>query len=396
MLVGVVGKPNCGKSTFFKAATLAEVEIANYPFVTIKANEGIGFVKINCVDKEFNLKCQPKHGYCLNNERFIPFQLLDVAGLVPGAHEGKGLGNQFLDDLRQANVLIHILDVSGSTNEKGEPVPAGSYDPANDIKFLEVELDMWYLRLVKKGWEPFVKQTSQIKEEMHKALAKHLTGLGVNEKIIEDVVKGLPQNIASWDEEILKKLSTELRKITKPMLIACNKIDIPGAEENFKRLEKEFPGYILTPCSAESELALKEAAKHDLIEYTPGDNDFQLKDPSKLSEKQSSALEFIKKNILEKFSTTGVQKVLDDAVFKLLKYIAVYPVANSHLQDKDQNILPDCFLVPESITALEFAYKVHTDIGNNFIRAIDLKTKQVIGKEHKLKNGDVIEIVADK
>ena len=398
MLVGVVGKANVGKSTFFKAATLAEVEIANYPFVTVKPNIGFGFVKVDCVDKDFNVKCQPKHGYCLNNKRFVPVQLLDVAGLVPGAHEGKGMGNQFLDDLRQADVLIHILDVSGSTNEKGEPVQPGSYDPALDIKFLEIELDMWYLRLIKKGWEPFVKKISQDKEELHKALAKHLTGLGVNEIMVEDLLKRLelPKDLSQWDESILKELTIELRKLTKPMVIACNKIDIPNALENFERLKKEFPDYMLVACSAESELALKEAAKHDLINYISGEPVFDIKNESKLNENQKKALDFVRKEILSKYKSTGVQQVLDDAVFKLLKHIAVYPVANSHLQDKDGNILPDCFLVPDGITALDFAYKVHTDIGDNFIRAIDLKTKQVIGKEHELKNGDVIEIITDK
>ena len=172
MLIGVVGKANVGKSTFFKAATLAEVEIANYPFVTIKPNEGVGFVKVDCVDKEFNVKCSPRFGYCLNGKRFVPVELLDVAGLVPGAYEGKGMGNQFLDDLNQADALIHIIDVSGSTNEKGESVQALSYDPANDIKFLEHELDMWYLRLIEKGWDKFARTVNQVKTELHKAVAK--------------------------------------------------------------------------------------------------------------------------------------------------------------------------------------------------------------------------------
>ena len=398
MLVGVVGKANVGKSTFFKSATLAEVEIANYPFVTIKANEGVGFVKVDCADKEFNVKCQPKHGYCLNNRRFVPVQLLDVAGLVPEAHEGKGMGNQFLDDLRQADVLIHILDISGSTNEKGEPVEPGSYNPADDIKFLEIELDMWHLRLIKKGWDLFVKTTTQDKEQLHKALAKHLTGLGVTEEMIGDLLKklDLSQSIAEWDDETLKKIATELRKITKPMIIACNKIDVPGAAENFTKLENEFPDHMLIACSAESELALKEAAKHDLIDYIPGESDFKVKDENKLNDKQKQALEFVKNNILGKFGTTGVQEVLDKAVFELLNCIAVFPVANSKLTDKDNNILPDCFLVPENITALDFAFKIHTDIGSNFIKAIDLKTKQAVGKEHQLKNLDVIEIVTSK
>jgi hypothetical protein len=398
MLIGVVGKANVGKSTFFKAATLAEVEIANYPFTTIKPNSGVGFVKVDCVDKEFNIKCQPKHGYCLNNKRFVPVQLIDVAGLVPGAHQGKGMGNQFLDDLRQADVLIHIVDVSGSTNEKGEPVQAGSYDPANDIKFLETELDMWYLRLIRKGWAEFSKKVTQEKSEIPKALAKHLSGLNVSEKLVEGLLKrlNLSQNIAGWEEETLKKIATELRKATKPMIIACNKIDVAGAAENFTRLENQFPDHMLIACSAESELALKEAAKHNLIEYVPGEDTFEIKQESKLSSKQKQALEFIKDNILKKYGTTGVQEVLDKAIFELLRYIAVYPVATPKLTDKDNNVLPDCFLVPENITALDFAFKIHTDIGNSFIKAVDLKTKQVIGKEHNLKNRDVVEIMINK
>ncbi len=398
MLIGVVGKANVGKSTFFKAATLAEAEIANYPFATIKPNSGVGYVKVDCADKDFNVKCDPREGFCINNMRFVPVQLIDVAGLVPGAHEGKGMGNQFLDDLRQADVLIHVIDVSGSTNEKGEPIEAGSYDPAEDIKFLEVELDMWFLRLIKKGWDEFAKKTVQEKPEVPKALAKHLSGLGVDEKLIEDLLKrlNLSQNIGEWGEGVLKNIAMELRKITKPMIIACNKIDVPGAAGNFTRLKNEFPDHILISCSAESELALREAAKHELIDYIPGEDNFEVKEEGKLSDKQKQALEFIKNNILRKYGTIGVQEVLDKAVFELLKYIAVYPVANSKLTDKDSNVLPDCFLVPENITALEFAFKVHTDIGNNFIKAMDLKTKQVIGKEHVLKSGDVIEIISDK
>ena len=398
MLVGVVGKANVGKSTFFKAATLAEVEIANYPFVTVKPNSGVGFIKTDCVCKEFDVKCQPKYGFCLEHKRFVPVQMLDVAGLVPGAHEGKGMGNQFLDDLRQADVLIHVIDISGSTNEKGEPVPVKSYDPANDIKFLEEELDHWYSGLIKKGWDKFSKEVKQTGKEVHKEIGKHLSGLKVTEEIVEEVIKrlGLSSNIAEWSDDNLFGMAKELRKITKPMIIACNKIDVPGAAENFTRLENEFPDHMLIACSAESELALREAAKHELIEYVSGENDFKVIHPEKLSEEQKKALDFIKKNILEKFDSTGVQEVLNKAVFDLLKYVTAYPVANSKLSDKDGNILPDCFLVPENITALDFAFQVHTDIGKNFIRAIDLKTKQTIGKEHTLKDRDVIEIVCGK
>ncbi len=398
MLVGVVGKANVGKSTFFKAHTLANVEIANYPFTTVKPNHGTGYVRVDCVDKEFNVRCNPRFGYCIDSKRFVPVELLDVAGLVPGAHEGKGMGNQFLDDLNQADVLVHIIDAAGSTNEKGESVPALSYDPANDIKFLEHELDMWYLRLIEKGWERFARTVNQERPELKKAVAKQLSSFRVTETLMEKVIQklDLDADIMKWDKNVLLRIATELRKATKPMVIACNKIDVQGAYENFERLRKEFKDYLLVPCSAEAELALREAAKHGLIKYIPGNSGFEIISEEKLSEKQKNALNFIKTDVLDKFGSTGVQKVLDIAVFELLKYIAAYPVATNKLTDKDGRVLPDCFLVPKDTTALEFAFSVHTDIGNNFIKAIDQKTKLVVGKDYVLKNRDVIEIVTSK
>lgn len=399
MLIGVVGKPNVGKSTFFKSATLAEAEIANYPFATIKPNEGVGFVKVECVDKEFGKQCHPRTGYCLKNKRFIPVQLIDVAGLVPGAHEGKGMGNQFLDDLRQADVLIHVIDVAGTTNEKGEPVNVGSYDPEEDVKFLEVELDMWYVGILKKGWERFARTVMQEKQEIHIALAKQLSGLGVNELMLKESIKELNLNKdkpSSWSEDDLQRLATLLRHKTKPMVVACNKIDLPGAEENFKRLQSKFKEYIFIPCSADYELALREASKHGLIDYVPGEDDFEITATEKLNASQKKALLFIKENVLDKFGSTGVQKVLDTAVFSLLGYLAIFPGGVNKLEDKEGRVLPDCFLLPKNSTALDFAYKLHTDFGKNFIRAIDVKNKRTVGKEYLLKNRDVIEIVAGK
>ena len=399
MLIGIVGKPSCGKSTFFKAATLAEVEIASYPFTTIKPNEAVGYVKVDCVDKEFGVQCNPREGYCINHKRFIPVKLLDVAGLIPGAHKGMGMGNQFLDDLRQAKALVHVVDISGSINEKGEPVEALSYDPLKDVRFLEEEIDMWYFGLIKKGWERFARRVMQEKEEIHKALGRNLEGLGVTEDMVEEVVKKLNLNAQkpdSWTDDELKAIAVELRKITKPMIIACNKIDIPGAEKNYERLKSEFPDYIAVPCSAESELALREAAKHNLIKYIPGESDFEIIDESKLNEKQKTALKFIKENMLDKFKTTGVQDVLDKSAFELLKLIAIFPGGVGKLQDQDGNYIPDCFLLPEGSTALDFAYKIHTDLGDKFIRAVDAKTKMTVGKEHKLKHRDVIEIISGK
>lgn len=399
MIIGLVGKPSCGKSTFFKASTLAEVDIANYPFTTITKNEGIGFVRVYDAAKDFGKVSNPREGFVLGDKRFVPVQLIDVAGLVPGAHEGKGMGSKFLDDLRQADVLIHVVDISGSTNEKGESVEPGSYDPANDVRFLEEELDFWILRLMKKGWEKFSRSVQQTNDKVHKAITRHIVGLGVTEEIVIEVIEQSDlsnKKIVEWTDDDLLKLGSAIRKRTKPMIIACNKIDVKGAFENFERIKGEFPDYNMIKCSAESELALREAAKHELISYVPGDNSFEIKDLGKLSDKQKTALEFLKAGILDKMGGTGVQDVLDKAVFELLSYIAIFPGGVNKLEDQNGNVLPDCFLMPKDTTALDFAYRLHTDFGDNFIRAIDVKTKRTVGKEYKLKHGDIMEIVADK
>lgn len=396
MLIGVVGKPNTGKSTLFKALTLADVAIANHPFTTIAPNKGFGHVKIECADSYFNVQCKPRFGYCLNHKRFVPIEMIDVAGLVPGAHAGKGLGNKFLDDLRQADAFIHVIDCAGSTDENGKEVPIGSYDPANDIRFLEHELDMWYFQIIKRGWEKFARTVQQEKQNIAKALAKQLSALKITEENITNSIKelNLGENPLEWSDETLLNLASGLRKQTKKMVIAANKMDIGIAAEILENLKKRFSDYMIIGCSAEAEVVLKEASRNGLIRYIPGEKEFEI--IGNLNEKQKNALEFIKKNVLERFGSTGVQKIVNHVVFDILKQISVYPVATSRLTDKDGNILPDCFLVPEGTTTLELAFNIHTDIGKNFVKAIDQKTKQVIGKEHKLKDNDVIEIVTGR
>ena len=394
MLIGIVGKPNCGKSTFFKAATLADVEIGNYPFVTIKANIGVAYAKTKCVDQHFQKQCNPREGHCLNHNRFLPVQLIDVAGLVPEAYQGKGMGNEFLNDLNQADILIHIIDVSGSTNEKGELVEPLSYDPSNDIKFLEKELDMWFFSILNKNWEKFSKTAQLEKQSVIKTITKQMSGLRVTEDIVKESLKEeFPEELTKWTKNQIIELASSLREKTKPIIIGANKIDIKGSEKNFKKIKKEFPHYTIIPCSADSELALREATKKELIDYVPGESTFKIKE--KTNKQQQQALEFIKKTILTTYKSTGVQNLIDTAIFDVLKYIPVYPGDNK-LIDKDGNLLPDCFLMKKDSTAENFAFRIHTDIGKNFIKAVNIKTKQVIGKDYKLKKDDVIEIMTKK
>ena len=391
MLIGLVGKPSCGKSTFFKACTLANVLIAAYPFATIKPNHGIGYVKIDALCKELGVQCNPRAGYCVNGKRFVPVELMDVAGLVKGASKGKGLGNQFLDDLTSADAFIHIVDVSGETDAEGKETKG--YNPVQDVQMLENELDLWYLGILKKVWKSFAKKVQSSKQEFAKAVAVQFSGLKVKEEDVKKVLLKGDYNVerpVGWSEEELLKFAHELRYLTKPMLIAANKCDKEAAKINIDNLKKDYSELIIIPCSADSELALREASKAELIDYVPGDSDFTIK--GDLSDKQKSALESIKKNVLKIYGNTGIQQVLNAVVFDLLKYISVFP-AGSKLTDSKGNVLPDCFLIPKGSTALDFAYIIHTDLGEKFIKAIDIRTKQAVGKEHKLKNRDGVEII---
>jgi hypothetical protein len=394
MLIGIVGKPSVGKSTFFMAATSAVVERSSRPFTTIKPNRGVGYVEVKCVDQEFDKQCNPRTGYCIDGRRFVPVELLDVAGLVPGAHEGKGLGNKFLDDLRQADVLVHIVDASGSTNEVGEKVPAGSYDPCNDVRFLEEELDYWIKGILERNWKKLEREAKTAKNE--DVIAQQFAGLGIKRETISQILKnnGLEEKpLDSWTDEEKLNLALQARKIGKPIIIAANKVDLPTGEKNLARLKEEFPEMLIIPCSCEAEITLKAAAKNNFIEYIPGDSDFSIK--GDLNAEQKGALELLR-DVCKSHGGTGVQKCLNAAVFDFLKYFAVFPGGVGKMEDSEGRVLADCFLMPPGSTALDFAFHLHSDIGEGFIKAIDARSGKAVGKDHPLKHRDVLEIVFKK
>jgi ribosome-binding ATPase YchF (GTP1/OBG family) len=395
ILIALAGKPNCGKSTFFKAATLADVEIANYPFTTIKPNLGVSYIRAKCPCKELRLVC-PK---CTDGERFIAVEVLDVAGLVPEAHKGKGLGNAFLDDMRQAQAIIHVIDASGGTDIEGNVVPVGSHDPLDDIKFLETEITMWMFGILHKNWVKLSRKASASGEKLEDVIAEQFAGLGIDPVMAKTALleTGLmDKHITNWTEPEMIELSDYMRRVSKPLVIAANKSDIAPPEnlEKLRGLEKD--GYRVVSCSAGIELALRNAASHGFIDYLPGDRDFTVKNPEKLSPQQKTALEKMRE-FLKKNDGTGIQKCLDEVVFALLDYIVVYPVEDEgKFTDKSGNVLPDAFLVKKGSTARDLAFKVHTQIGESFLFGINARTKMRLGEKHELQDGDIVKIVSAK
>ena len=399
MLIGVIGKTNVGKSTFFAAATLATVEIANHPFTTIKPNVGVGYVRKKCVCKEFGVKDNPRNSICIDGERFIPVTLIDVAGLIPEAHKGRGLGNKFLDDLRKADVLLHVVDASGSTDAEGRPVPPRTYDPVEEVRLIQREVDLWLFQILQKDWRKLVHK-AESEGKFEDLLAERLAGLSITKT---HVVKALRDTKlentkpSSWRSEELVLFVSTLRKIAKPSVIVANKADISEAQDIIKKMAKELKDEIVVPTSALAELVLRRAAKKGYIKYLPGDPDFEIVDESKLTPKERKGLEYIREHVLRKWGSTGVQQALNKAVFEVLEMIAVYPVEDPvKLTDHEGRVLPDVFLVKKGTTAREFAYKIHTDLGRTFLYAIDARSKRRLGENYVLQDNDVISIVAVK
>ena len=395
MQIGIVGKPNVGKSTFFGAATMAPVEIANYPFTTIAANKGVGYVRSKCPCKELGVQCTPHNSGCVDGVRMIPVELLDVAGLVPDAWQGKGLGNQFLDDLRQADALINVIDVSGSTNIEGVPGKPGEHDPREDVEFLRKEIEMWIKEILNNGFNKMARTAKMTGAKPEVIIHERLAGLNITEAQIKTALKDVnpPEDPTKWDDDVMLALAKKLREYGKPMIIAMNKADI-APEGNVELVKGISDMSIVT--MAETELALKKANDAKIVEYVPGERSFKIREGVKLNDAQKNALDYMAKN-MEKYGGTGVQACLEKAAFEMLDLITVYPVEDENkYTDHFGRVLPDAYLMPRGSTARDLAYKVHTELGEKFIRAVNAKTKRTVGADYVLLDGDVIRIVANR
>ncbi len=387
LTVALAGKPNAGKSTFYTAATRADVEVGNYPFTTIDANRGISYVRTDCPCLDRDERCGDEH--CRDGKRYVAVELLDVAGLVPGAHEGRGLGNQFLDALSNADVVLHVVDAAGATDAEGEPVEPGDHDPVEDVDFVARELDLWLASILERNWETVQRQSRSPDFDIDDALAEVLTGVGATEADVAAVLRDLdyPEDPIAWTDEHREALAAAIRARTKPIVVVANKADIAPAE-NVDRLRQAAETVI--PATAEGELALRRAAEAGVVDYDPGDGDFSI--VGEVSDGQAEGLERIR-DVAETWGGTGVQAALDAAVYDVLDRITAYPVENeTRWTDGQGNVLPDAFLLPTGSTPRDLAYAVHSAIGDGYLYAVDARRNRRIGEDHELSEGDVVKI----
>lgn len=395
VLIGIVGKPSSGKTTFLNALCGTSAKTADYPFTTIDPNQGVGYVTTPCVCQELGVTCNPRNSECVDKVRKIPIKIIDVAGLVPGAHEGKGMGNQFLSDLAQADILIHVVDISGSLNEEGEVVDPGSHDPMKDVKFLENEIAAWIRGIVKKDWDRAVRKADTEKKNIIDFITEKMTGLKITKGNILKAINLAnldTSTVKEWNDNDLLRLCHEIRKVGKPIIIAANKIDRPTAKINFDRLKKEF-GESVVPTSALTDTVLRNFVEQGKVEYVSESGRLDL--IGNLTSKEESIANKIQTEILEIYKTTGIFETLNKAVFTILDLQPIYPVADTtHFSDNDGKILPDVFLVKKGITIKEFAGVIHQDLLKNFIHGIDARTNRRISEKHELQFGDVVKIVA--
>lgn len=401
LLLGIIGKPSSGKSTFLNAACMTNVKTSSLPFTTIKPNKGIAYAKTKCVCKELDVEDEPQNSICTNGNRFIPVNILDVAGLVPGAHEGKGLGNRFLNDLSQADVLIHIVDITGSLDKSGNLTAEGTNDPYEDILFLEEEINLWYKQILEReDWEKFKRNFARDRKIFVDALHNRLSGIKVNKRQILISLKNANlenKNPSKWNEEDRYNFSKILREISKPIIIAANKIDKDEDLSNFNKLKEKVNSEVI-PCTALAEYYLRKYAEDDIIKYVPGTDHFQIKQSDKLNSKEIAMIEKIQEKILSVLGGCGVQNVINYAVFSVAKQICVYPVSDvQNLSNNDGNVLPDVFLVKKGIKLKDFIAKhIHSDLAEHFLYGIDARTKKRLSDTYVIRNDDVVKIVSTK
>jgi len=396
--IGIVGKTNTGKTTFFNAATLQSAKISTYPFTTKRPNVGIAQVQTLCACRELGVDDNPVNSTCIDGRRFIPVELIDLPGLIKGAWAGKGLGNQFLNVAAQADALLHIVDASGGVDAEGRISKPGMGNPVLDIYDIEEELVLWFAATIQRTLKRVAKRMAKTRTILEEAFGEELTGLKVKPEQVRKALEAADlesKDVNRWKQDDVREFSQKIRTLSKPTLIIANKMDVPFADRYLGKIAEEFKGSAVVPCCSEAELALRRAEQKGFIEYVPGEETFKVVDRSRLTKEQLWALNYVQQRVLSKWLRTGVQFALNMCVFKLLGMNSVYPVENEKaLSDKKGHVLPDVFLVSPMATARELAGQIHSDLAKTMLYALDARTGVRLPTDYVLRDRDIVKIVS--
>jgi ribosome-binding ATPase len=256
---------------------------------------------------------------------------------------------------------------------------------------------MWYLKLLEANRDKISRAINSGMDTIS-AITEVFRGINVREDHVKVALQANNLTGTKFDDfgpEESKDFCWSLRDISKPTLIVANKVDLPTATDNFRRLQEEYKDVIVIPASADAELTLRRAENRGLIQYIPGDERFEIKEQSVLNDKQKWALNFIRKDILGEYMRTGVQFAINVAVFKLLKMNAVYPVADSQkFADKHGNVLPDVYLMRAGSTVEDLAREIHSELAKGILYAMDARDGLRLPVNYHLKDRDVLSIVS--
>ncbi len=395
--IGLIGKTNTGKTTFFNSATLSSEEISSYPFTTKSPVSGVAHAITLCVHPEFKIQDNPNNSKCLDGWRYIPIELIDLPGLIKDAWKGKGLGNQFLSIAAQSDALLHVVDASGGIDSTGKITEVGTGDPISDFADIEEELIMWYHKIL-EGNRDKISKLIKTGTDVSDALTDLYRGIGVTKIHVKETFHATNLEEKDFDDFNMvdtKKFASYLRKISKPTLIVANKVDVEGADKNFARLRERYNDSIVIPVSGDSEFVLRRAEQKGLIKYSPGSETFEIIKSDELNEKQNNALNFIKQGIMGEYMRTGVQFAINVAVFKLLKMNSIYPVADEkNLSDKKGRILPDLILLKDGATINDLAKEIHSDLTKGLLYGKDLRYNLRLPTDYQLRDRDVVSLVS--
>ena len=272
----------------------------------------------------------------------MPIELLDVAGLVPGAHQGRGLGNKFLDDLRHADALVHVVDASGTTDAEGKETRG--YDPSQDIIWLRAEIVKWIYGNIESRFGSIKRRHLATKATAQDTLLAQLSGYGATATHVARALAALgkPTPLATWGPDALQDFVSAFVDVKFPCVLALNKIDHPDADANVARIARLHPPESIVLTSSISEVFLRKLKKQGFVRYVEGSDVVETRDDliadgdpeggglKEPDERLRTRIENLKDMVLFRFGSTGVGRALQRAA-ELLGVIPVFPVKNAHI-----------------------------------------------------------------